>query len=77
MEPTSTRTRSWWLDHDGGALDGAALGEAALPATANVVVVGAGMTGCSVAYWLGAAGIDDVVVVDSRTATSSAAAPSA
>ena len=64
MDPTSTR--SWWLDHSGGALDGAALGEAALPATANVVVVGAGMTGCSVAYWLGASGIDDVVVVDSR-----------
>lgn len=56
-------TRSWWLDHlDSG--DPAAVG--ALPSHADVVVIGAGFTGCAVAYHLGLAGAGTVVVLDSR-----------
>jgi len=56
-------TRSWWLDHlDSG--DPAAVG--ALPSHADVVVIGAGFTGCVVAYHLGLAGAGTVVVLDSR-----------
>lgn len=43
-------TRSWWLDNLPSSAVPTPL--ATLPATADVVVIGAGMTGCATAHWL-------------------------
>ena len=40
------------------------------PERARVVVIGGGVTGCSVAYHLAAAGVDDVLLVDKDELTS-------
>ena len=47
---TADATSSWWLQHL--PLDLAPPASTALPATADVLIVGAGMTGCATAYWL-------------------------
>lgn len=46
------------------------------PATAEVVIVGGGIAGCSLAYYLAAAGMRDVLVVEAETLGSGATAHS-
>ena len=52
-------TRPFWLDGVPGQDVGA---DGPLPARADVVVIGGGITGTSVAYWLGAHGVSAVVL---------------
>jgi glycine/D-amino acid oxidase-like deaminating enzyme len=52
---------SWWLDRTPGALDETRT-SAELPARADVVVIGAGLTGASVAYHLSQRGVGCVLL---------------
>ena len=61
---TADATSSWWLQHL--PLDLAPPASTALPATADVLIVGAGMTGCATAYWLQKLYGRSSVVLDAR-----------
>ena len=65
--PLPNPTRSWWLEYmpPAAAADASAIAE--LPARAEVVIIGAGITGCATAHWLRRlTGRTDVVVLDAR-----------
>ena len=55
---------SWWLEHLPPASDPAPLER--LPKSADVVVIGSGMTGCAAAYWLDRLYGRQCLVVDAR-----------
>ena len=59
--PSVTPTPSWWLDRLAAAapLD-------RLPASADVVIIGGGMTGCATAHWLHRSLGQDCLVLDAR-----------
>lgn len=57
-------SRSWWLDNLPGDLVPPPC--TALPTTADVVIVGAGLTGCATAFWLQRLYGRSSVIVDAR-----------
>ena len=60
----TTPTQSWWLQHLSPDL--APPASTALPMTADVLIVGAGMTGCATAYWLQKLYGRSSIVLDAR-----------
>ena len=64
--PRSAPTRSWWLENAKGTALPADAAIAALPDTADIVVIGAGMTGSATAYWLQRLYGRQCVVLDAR-----------
>jgi glycine/D-amino acid oxidase-like deaminating enzyme len=61
---TADATSSWWLQHLPPDL--APPASTALPTTADVLIVGAGMTGCATAYWLQKLYGRSSIVLDAR-----------
>jgi glycine/D-amino acid oxidase-like deaminating enzyme len=67
MDPvaiTADATSSWWLQHLPPDL--APPASTALPTTADVLIVGAGITGCATAYWLQKLYGRSSIVLDAR-----------
>ena len=60
--PVADPTRSWWLANTPPLAS-----VQTPPPEADIAIIGAGMTGCSIAYWLAALGVQrSVVVLDAR-----------
>ena len=56
-------SRSWWLDN---LPSGLVPPPSTLPATADVVIIGAGLTGCATAFWLQRLYGRSSVILDAR-----------